>query len=37
MYSHASWFLLLSPEEVVRTQGWFAVRDAGAPHWKFIV
>jgi hypothetical protein len=34
MYSHTSWFLLLSPEEVARTQGWFAVRDAGAPHWK---
>jgi hypothetical protein len=35
MYSHTSWFLLLSPEEVQRTQGWFAVYDAGVPHWKY--
>ncbi len=34
MYSHTSWLLLLSPEEVVRTQGWFDLREAGAPHWK---
>jgi hypothetical protein len=34
MYSHAAWFLLLTPEELERSQGWYAVHDAQVPHWK---
>jgi hypothetical protein len=35
MYSHTSWFLLLSPEELERSQGWYAVHDSPTPHWKY--
>ena len=35
MYSHTSWFLLLAPEELERSQGWYAMHDAGSPHWKY--
>lgn len=34
MVSHASWILLLPAEELRRSQGWYAVHDAGPPHWK---
>jgi len=34
MYSHTAWFLLLTPEELDRSQGWYDVHDAGSPHWK---
>jgi hypothetical protein len=34
MFSHTAWFLLLTPEELERSQGWYAVQDAGVPHWK---
>lgn len=34
MFSHTSWFLLLTPDELERSQGWFAVHDARVPHWK---
>jgi hypothetical protein len=35
MISHTSWMLLLRPDQVERTQGWYAVHDAPAPHWKY--
>jgi hypothetical protein len=35
MYSHTAWFLLLTPEELERSQGWYAVHDASTPHWKY--
>jgi GNAT superfamily N-acetyltransferase len=35
LISHASWILLLSPAELQRSQGWFAVRDAPSAHWKY--
>lgn len=35
MYSHTSWFLLLTPEELERSQGWYEVHDAESPHWKY--
>jgi hypothetical protein len=35
MYSHTAWFLLLTPEQLERSQGWYAVHDANAPHWKY--
>ena len=35
MYSHTAWFLLLSPEELERSQGWYAVHNASTPHWKY--
>lgn len=34
MFSHTAWILILTPEESLRAQGWFAVREAGAAHWK---
>ena len=33
--SHASWILLLPPQELAEQQGWFAVNEAGAPHWRY--
>lgn len=33
-YSHTAWFLLLSPEELERSQGWYASAEAGRTHWK---
>jgi hypothetical protein len=35
MFSHTAWFLLLTPEELERSQGWYAVLDAKVPHWKY--
>lgn len=35
MYSHTAWFLLLTPEELERSQGWYAVHDVSIPHWKY--
>lgn len=35
MISHASWILLLPPEELVTTQGWYAVHNAPVPYWKY--
>jgi hypothetical protein len=35
MFSHTAWSLLLTPEELERSQGWYAVHDAGVPHWKY--
>lgn len=35
MYSHTAWFLLLTPEELERSQGWYAVHNASPPHWKY--
>ena len=25
----------LSPEELERSQGWYAVQEASSPHWKY--
>jgi hypothetical protein len=33
--SHTSWILLLPPEELQVTQGWYAAHDAASPHWKY--
>ena len=33
--SHTSWILLLPPEELEETQGWYAVHDAASLHWKY--
>jgi hypothetical protein len=35
MFSHTAWFLLLTPEELERSQGWYAVHDAKVAHWKY--
>jgi hypothetical protein len=35
MFSHTAWFLLLTPEELERSQGWYAVHNASTPHWKY--
>jgi signal transduction histidine kinase len=35
MISHDSWIILLPPEELATSQGWFEVNDAGQPHWKY--
>jgi len=35
MYSHTAWFLLLTPEELERSQGWYAAHDASSPHWRY--
>jgi hypothetical protein len=35
MFSHTAWFLLLRPEELERSQGWYAVHDAKVPRWKY--
>ena len=35
MYSHTAWFLLLTPEELETSQGWYAVHNASTPHWKY--
>ena len=35
MFSHTAWFLLLTPEELERSQGWYAVHDASTSHWKY--
>ena len=33
-YSHTAW-LLLRPDEVERSQGWYASGDTGHSHWKY--
>jgi hypothetical protein len=33
--SHTSWILLLPPEELQVTQGWYAAHDAASPHWRY--
>jgi hypothetical protein len=33
--SHTSWILLLPPEELQVTQGWYTAHDAASPHWKY--
>jgi len=35
MLSHTSWFMLLQPEQLEETQGWYEVNDASSPHWKY--
>jgi hypothetical protein len=35
MVSHTAWFLRLTPEELERSQGWYAVHDAKVPGWKY--
>jgi len=35
MLSHTSWFMLLTPEQLEETQGWYEVNDASSPHWKY--
>jgi hypothetical protein len=35
MFSHTAWFLLLTPKELERSQGWYAVHDASTSHWKY--
>jgi hypothetical protein len=35
VYSHTAWFLLLTPQELDRSQGWYDVHDAASPHWKY--
>jgi hypothetical protein len=36
IYSHTSWILLVSPEELERGgQGWYAVNNTEFPHWKY--
>jgi hypothetical protein len=35
MISHASWILLMTPQELETSQGWYAVRDAPSPHWRY--
>lgn len=35
MISHTSWILLLRPERLPATQGWYAVHNTTTPHWKY--
>jgi hypothetical protein len=35
MISHASWILILMPEELEARQGWYTVHDASSLHWKY--
>lgn len=35
MFTHTAWFLMLSPEDLERSQGWYEVHNAEAPHWKY--
>jgi hypothetical protein len=34
MISHTAWILLLSPQELQTSQGWYAVHNAATSHWK---
>jgi energy-converting hydrogenase Eha subunit A len=34
VYSHTSWFLLLSPQESEIRQGWYSYADTKHKHWK---
>ena len=33
--SHTAWMLRHPPERLQSRQGWYAVRDASQPHWKY--
>jgi hypothetical protein len=35
IFSHTAWFLLLTPEELERSQGWYAVHETPVPHWRY--
>lgn len=35
VYSHTSWFLLLSPDELERSQGWYHSGSTGHRNWKY--
>jgi hypothetical protein len=35
MPSHVSWILIWSNEQLVATQGWYAVHEAFEKHWKY--
>ena len=35
IFSHTAWFLLLTPEELERSQGWYAVHETSQPHWRY--
>jgi hypothetical protein len=35
--SHDAWILSLAPDVLEANQGWYAVRDAGRPHWKYFL
>lgn len=37
MFSHTAWFLLLTPEELERSQGWYAVHDQSTSLEIFLV
>jgi hypothetical protein len=37
VFSHTSWFLLLSPEELERSQGWYESGNTDHPHWKYFL
>lgn len=37
MYSHTAWFMLLTPEEQARGQGWYASGEVGWQHWKCFI
>lgn len=37
VYSHTSWFLLLSPEELERCQGWYSSGKLEQLHWKYFL
>jgi len=35
MITHTAWILTRMPEELEGPNGWYAVRDAQRPHWKY--
>ena len=35
MPSHAEWNLRSTPEELAGREGWYSVRNAARPHWKY--
>jgi hypothetical protein len=37
VYSHTSWFLLLTPEVLEQSQGWYASGNTEHPHWKYFL
>ncbi|WP_103960622.1 hypothetical protein [Nonomuraea solani] len=37
MPSHAVWVLLWSQDRIRAQQGWYAMGDAGSPHWKYFL
>jgi hypothetical protein len=36
MMSHVSWHMLIPPEQIRSSQGWYAAHEAGAPGWKYL-